>query len=106
MLDIATSSGTWKLTGPRGAVSVTATSRFSTNDTATIKTVILSGFGIGWLPTYMCRRELADGSLLRILGDWSRGDRKFHALFMNHRTVSPKIRAFVDFIATHFNVDI
>jgi hypothetical protein len=52
-----------------------------------------------------CRQELADGSLLRILGDWSRGDRKFHALFMNHRTVSPKIRAFVNFIAAHFSVD-
>ncbi|MCC8952761.1 LysR family transcriptional regulator [Bradyrhizobium sp. Pear77] len=105
LLDISTSPGTWHLTGPGNAVSVNVAPRFSSNDTATIKTIILSGFGIGWLPTYMCRQEMANGSLLHIMSDWSRGDRKFYALFMNHRTVSPKIRAFVDFIAMRFDVN-
>jgi len=105
LLDIATSSGKWVLSGPQGSATVNVTPRFLANDTTIIKTIVCSGFGIGWLPTYMCRQELADGSLLRILSDWSRGDRKFHALFMNHRTVSPKIRVFVDFIAEHFDVD-
>jgi DNA-binding transcriptional LysR family regulator len=105
LLDISNPSRTWNLSGPPGTVSVTVTPRCSVNDTTTIKSIVLSGFGIAWLPTYMCRQELVDGSLLRILAGWSRGERQFHALFMNHRTVSPKVRAFVDFIAAHFNID-
>jgi DNA-binding transcriptional LysR family regulator len=104
LLDIAGSSGKWKISSKSQSMELTVTPRAWVNDTTTIKTILVSGFGLGWLPTYMCREELKDGRLVRVLDDWTRGAREFHALFVRHKMISPKVRAFIDFIAQNLVV--
>ncbi|MGC1305029.1 MAG: LysR family transcriptional regulator [Caulobacteraceae bacterium] len=104
LLDIAGSDGHWSLSNADEALQLRVEPRIWVNDTTTIKTILTSGFGVGWLPTYMVRDEIAEGLLVRVLPNWTRGDREFHALFVHHRIISPKVRAFVDFISDSFVV--
>jgi DNA-binding transcriptional LysR family regulator len=104
VLDLSGSSGVWDISNEARSARIEVVPRVWVNDTTTVKSVLVSGFGIGWLPTYMCREEVKDGRLVRILRDWTRADRDVHALFVHHRTISPKVRAFVDFIAEHFDL--
>jgi DNA-binding transcriptional LysR family regulator len=99
LVDLAERGDTWDLTNCNQVVSVPAPCRLLVNDTTIIRTVVLSGFAMGWLPTYMAESEVRKGLLERVLVDWSRGTREVHALFASHRLISPKVRVFVDFMA-------
>jgi DNA-binding transcriptional LysR family regulator len=100
LVDIAERGDTWDLTSSKQqVVNVPVHCRLLVNDTTIIRTVVLSGFAMGWLPTYMAEAEVNNGQIKRVLTDWSRGARKVHALFASHRLISPKVRAFVDFMA-------
>ncbi len=104
LIDISERGDTWSLTREGRTATVPATCRMLVNDTTTIRTVLLSGFGLGWLPTYMATAEIRKGLLERVLVDWSRGAREVHALFASHRLISPKVRTFIDFMAAELVV--
>lgn len=99
LVDIAERGEAWVLSHAERTVTVPAPCRLLVNDTTIIRTVLLSGFGLGWLPTYMAEEEVRNGVLQRVLPNWSRGAREVHALFASHRLISPKVRVFVDFLA-------
>jgi len=99
LVDLADRGDVWRLKSGSKTIDVPAHSRLLVNDTTLIKMVVVSGFGLGWLPTYMCQEEIKAGLLVEVLTDWSRGEREVHALFASHKLISPKVRAFIDFIA-------
>lgn len=99
LVDIAERGETWALTNCGRVVTVPSHCRLLVNDTTIIRTVVLSGFAMGWLPTYMAEDEVRKGLIERVLTDWSRGTREVHALFASHRLISPKVRVFIDFMA-------
>ena len=45
--------------------------------------------------------RLADGTLVRVLPDHEGGTLDVHALYPSHRSLSAKVRAFVDALAGH-----
>jgi DNA-binding transcriptional LysR family regulator len=49
-----------------------------------------------------CRSELEDGSLLRLLHDWSLGAVDLHAVFLAGRAAKQAARAFVDYLAAEY----
>jgi DNA-binding transcriptional LysR family regulator len=104
LMDIAARGDFWKLSSAARTTQIRVAPRLLVNDTTVVKTILLSGFGLGWLPTYMCQEEIKDGRLQRVLTDWSRGQREIHALFACHRLISPKVRVFIDFIAQHLQI--
>lgn len=60
------------------------------------------GVGLACVPSYAVRRQLENGSLVEILADATRGDRRsFRILWPAGRHTAPKVRAFVDFMATN-----
>ncbi|WP_211949178.1 LysR family transcriptional regulator [Cupriavidus yeoncheonensis] len=102
LLDIFAGNVEWRMDKGAETESVRVHMRFSANDTSTIRTVLLNGTGIGWLPDYLCEEDLATGTLIHVLPGWGRGKRDIHAVFPQHRTVSPKVRSFVDFLCERF----
>lgn len=102
LLDIFAGNVEWRMDKDAETESVRVHTRFSANDTSTIRTVLLNGTGIGWLPDYLCQEDLAAGTLIHVLPGWGRGKRDIHAVFPQHRTVSPKVRSFVDFLCERF----
>jgi DNA-binding transcriptional LysR family regulator len=57
------------------------------------------GLGIACVPDFAVRRQIADGSLVRILADHMEFSGAFRAVWPSSRQMSPKLRVFVDFMA-------
>lgn len=62
----------------------------------------VAGLGIAAMTLAACERELADGSLIRLLPDWDMGTADVHAVFAAGRGAKPAARAFVEFLAGVF----
>jgi DNA-binding transcriptional LysR family regulator len=68
---------------------------------AIIKLLLIDGAGIGLLPDYLAIHAIADGTLIRILPNLSCGGIDAHALYPSHRSLSAKVRAFIDVLVFH-----
>lgn len=70
---------------------------------AVVRTMLLGGAGIGWLPDFHAMDAIAAGALVRLLPDWSSGAVKAHALYPSHRSLSAKVRVFIDALIEHLS---
>lgn len=61
----------------------------------------IAGHGIACLPPFAIRQELADGRLLSLLEGYVHEADQFNVLWPASRQVTPKLRAFVDFMTAH-----
>ncbi|MEQ1404994.1 LysR family transcriptional regulator [Neorhizobium sp. Rsf11] len=61
----------------------------------------IEGLGIACLPPFAIRDEIADGRLVSILDEWVEEADQFNVLWPASRQITPKLRAFVDFMAEH-----
>ncbi len=68
---------------------------------AVLRTMLIGGAGIGWLPDFHAADAIADGSLVRLLPGWSSGSVEAHALYPSHRSLSSKVRVFIDTMTEH-----
>ena len=68
---------------------------------AVVRTMLLGGAGVGWLPDFHAIDAIADGSLVRLLPEWSSGAVEVHALYPSHRSLSAKVRVFIDALMDH-----
>ena len=73
--------------------------RLLVDDFVMLKQAIVDGLGIAVLPDYMSRQEVASGTLVNILPDWSMSDLDVYALYPKHRAKIPKVKVFLDFIS-------
>ncbi|RMO94915.1 LysR protein [Pseudomonas syringae pv. philadelphi] len=58
----------------------------------------LAGMGILWLPDYMARTHLQNGTLIRLFDDWRLDSMPMYVAFPPNRHVSLKVRVFIDWI--------
>lgn len=63
---------------------------------AVVRTMLLGGAAIGWLPDFHAADDVANGSLIRLLPEWRTGSVEAHAIYPNHRSLSAKVRVFID----------
>lgn len=90
---------TWRLVGPQGARhALTHQPRFATLDFVTLMGAARAGLGVGLLPERYCRPFLADGSLVRVLPDWSGSEGILHIVFTSRRGLLPGVRVVIDTI--------
>ncbi len=94
----------WKLTGPEGAEAVQPhRPRFITTDMTTLRQAAVAGIGVVQLPVMMVKEQLADGSLVRVLPDWTPGREVIHVVFPTRRGLIPSVRALIDHLVEHLN---
>ncbi len=75
--------------------------RFQSNALNVIRSACSDGLGITLMPDVMLKEFLADGSLVRILPDWSANPRDIYMLY-NHKDHLPeKVRLFIDFVIAY-----
>lgn len=95
----------WELEGPDGRpLSVAHRPRYVADDLLTLKFAVLAGIGAGILPDYLCRQELADGRLRKVLPDWCLPRPIVHAVFASRRGLLPAVRSFLDFLEHEFAI--
>jgi DNA-binding transcriptional LysR family regulator len=78
----------------RGRVTVTL------NEVATAAAV--AGLGVASMTLGACRKELGDGSLIRLLPEWDMGTIELSAVFAAGRAAKPSARAFSKFLFAEF----
>jgi DNA-binding transcriptional LysR family regulator len=92
----------WRLKGPRGEISVPATGDLTVNDDEALSQAVLGGLGIALLPTFIIGRDLQAGRLEAVLSDYVPLERHIFAVYLPNRQLSPKVRAFIDFLVERF----
>jgi DNA-binding transcriptional LysR family regulator len=63
-----------------------------------VRAATLGGLGIGFMPDFLARDALAEGALIPVLADLTIPPGQFSILWPSSRHLSPKLRAFVDFV--------
>jgi DNA-binding transcriptional LysR family regulator len=97
--------GLWRFTGPDGEVSISVSGKLRINDDEALSQVVLSGFGIALLPTFIIGKDLQAKRLKSVLSEYIPTKQQVYALYMPKRNLPIKIRAFVDFLVERFGID-
>lgn len=88
----------WLLRSPSGERRVTVAGRVSGNDFAFVRAALRAGAGIGQLPSLAAVRDLSEGTLLRVLPEWSRPSGSLYIVYPAARPIPRKVIAFRDFM--------
>ncbi|MBS7456431.1 LysR family transcriptional regulator [Coralloluteibacterium stylophorae] len=76
------------------------------NDPAALKGALLCGEGIIMGADMMVKTAVEKGLVRRVLAGWSGGEYALNAVFPRGHVQSPKVRAFVDFLLEHVQLDL
>jgi DNA-binding transcriptional LysR family regulator len=74
--------------------------RLHTDDLLALRAAALQGIGVACMPALAVVDELAAGTLLRLLPQWSTRAGIIHAVFPSRRGMIPAVRALLDFLTT------
>lgn len=79
---------------------------FRANDSEALLEMTLAGLGLALLPTWIAGKDMNAGRLSVVLPEWQArlapGDRAIWGVYPPKKVVSPKVRAFLDFIEERF----
>lgn len=75
---------------------------FHTNETAVLRRAVLSGAGVGMLPTYYLGDDLRSGRLVQLLPDHEPDVLGIHAIYLSRQHQPLALRLLVDFLAERF----
>jgi DNA-binding transcriptional LysR family regulator len=82
--------------------SVAVSGPITTNNGDLLRLAALAGVGVAWLPDFIIGADVKAGRLETALDDWRLPAAGVHIVYPQTRHVSPKLRAFVDFLARSF----
>jgi DNA-binding transcriptional LysR family regulator len=96
----------WRLTGPDGEQhTVPINGSLQSNNGLVNRAAALAGGGIVLLPTFYLGEQLRSGALKPVLCKFQPQELAVYAVYPERRNLMPKVRAFVDFLATTFGPD-
>lgn len=82
---------------------VTVSGPLSANNGDALRTACEAGLGIALLPEFLAGDAFRAGRLVCVLPDWrDLAATAVHAVYPASRNLSPKVRVFIDFLATRF----
>lgn len=97
-------TGHWNLENTDGLkTTIPFSPQLCSDDMATLKQAAAKGLGIVSLPAYICRDELKDGSLARVLPDWIAGKAQLSLLMPSRRGQSPSVHVLADYLLDNLN---
>jgi DNA-binding transcriptional LysR family regulator len=93
----------WRLAGPEGELhTVPINGSIQSNNGLVNRAAALAGGGIVLLPTFYLGEQLRSGALKPVLCKFKPQELAVYAVYPERRNLMPKVRAFVDFLATTF----
>jgi DNA-binding transcriptional LysR family regulator len=92
----------WLFRGADGPIRVKVSGNFRANNGDAIKQAVLSDLGIAISPDWFVLREVEDGRMKAILGDFAPPPAEINAVYPSARHVSAKVRAFTEFLRAEF----
>jgi len=93
----------WRLLDPAGRpVDVRVRGRFESNYGEALRDAALAGLGIAMHSAWHVHRDLREGRLVEVLPGYPVPASGIHAVMPDRRLVPPRVRAFVDYLASRF----
>ena len=92
----------WSFQGPEGEVHVDIKSRLQINNGFGIRYAALAGAGIAMLRAELVAEDIAAGRLQALLSNHKTQSRPRHLVWLRHRRMPLKLRAFIDFVAVAY----
>ncbi|MDX5333159.1 MAG: LysR family transcriptional regulator [Gammaproteobacteria bacterium] len=90
----------WRFLAPEGGyVSVGIDSAIQLNNSLAIREAVLHEAGITLTPTFVVGEDIQQGRLRAILQDYRAMELSIYALYPQRRHLSPKVRAFIEFMS-------
>lgn len=77
--------------------------KLSVNDGDAYVACALQGFGMVQAPLYMVMPHIEEGRLVEVLSQWKPAPLPISVVYLHNRHLSPKVRAFVDWVAELFS---
>ncbi|WP_020183459.1 LysR family transcriptional regulator [Methylotenera sp. 1P/1] len=97
--------GLWRLRGPEGDVSVPVSGRLRINDDEALSQVVLGGFGLALLPTYIIGKDIQAKRLKSVLSEYIPVEQHVYAMYLPKRNLPLKIRVLIDFLIERFGAE-
>ncbi len=96
----------WHFLCPKtGAITVRVSGRVQVSASEGMRTAVLEGLGIAVCPTWLFTDEIEEGRLIPILTAYEPAPMPIHAVMPSRRMVTPRVRAFIDYVAEEFRRD-
>ncbi|HEX6958267.1 MAG TPA: LysR family transcriptional regulator [Ferrovibrio sp.] len=93
----------WPLVNEAGAAAaVKVSGRLHANNGDMLRIAALAGTGIIFSPSFMVGADLAAGRLVPLLESYTPAPSGIYAVYPAQRYLTPKVRAFIDFLAERF----
>ena len=92
----------WRFRNETGVVSVKVEGNFRANNGEALLAAAVGGLGIVLAPTFMAAQALVTGRLVPILTDWQQEEAAIYALYPHRRSLSAKVRVFIEFLSERF----
>ena len=96
----------WRLTKGGETIEVPVSGNLQTDSSAVLLTSAINGLGLVLVQEVMAREAISKGELLPVLSDYqvspTEADTALYAVYPQTRRLSPKTRAFIDFLVTLF----
>lgn len=86
----------WELVSGRRRASVHVAGAIASRDFRSVSFFVYRGHGIGLLPSSYCDAQIADGTLVRLLPQWSSPSLSVHAVYPTRKFLPEKVHVFVE----------
>ena len=94
----------WQFTGADGkTLQVPVCGNIRMNNSLALREALLSGCGIALTPSFVVGPDLQAGRLRGVLADYRAREVSIYAIYPERRHLSPKVRAFIQFMAEHIS---
>ncbi len=84
------------------SVTVSVKGRVALNNGDALRVAALNDLGFIDMPTFIVGEDLRAGTLVSVLDDYAPQTLALHAVYSHARNLSPKVRAFIDFLSSRF----
>lgn len=92
----------WRLTRGDDDMVATPVRMITVNSGQAVRMAARAGLGIIMQPELLLKRDIEAGSLVRILPDWSLGERSLSLIYQRDRRMAPRMRGFISFALAAF----
>jgi DNA-binding transcriptional LysR family regulator len=93
---------TWAFTKKGKKTSVTVQGRLVVTYNEVGLAAAVAGLGLVAMTMGAPKKEIAEGALVQVLGDWDMGEIELHAVFPAGNAAKPAARAFIEFLIDQF----
>ena len=106
ILDCIGISGTkyskvWELSNGKASSKIKVQSRIQVNEMSALVDIIASGFGVSLLPSFICKDEIKNKVLVRVLDEWSVSSTAVHLVSPHSTKESKNLKVISDYILNH-----